>query len=82
MTGSVVAINSNRGMVGVLTENGDYSVFELLGSDEVEVGDDISWTGDTPLGGNTVQNETRAEAFDVFFQNHVSKSRLHDQLLF
>jgi hypothetical protein len=32
-------------MVAALTEEGSYSVFELLGSDSVEVRDQVSWNG-------------------------------------
>lgn len=83
MTGKVVAINEARGMVGVLTEDEDFSVFELLNSDEIEVGDEVAWVGTTPLGGEKITNVTRGQTLDVFFQNHhVSKANLRGQLLF
>lgn len=41
MKGIVVAVNDQRGMVGVQTENGDFSVFELLSGDSVEVMDEV-----------------------------------------
>lgn len=82
MTGEVVAINSVRGMVGVLTEAGTYSVFELLG-DQVRVGDAVRWSGDTPLGGERIYNVTQATPLDVYFQNHyVSEANLRQQFLF
>ena len=31
MKGTIFKINHRRGMVAILTENGDFSVFELLG---------------------------------------------------
>ena len=40
-------------MVAVQTENGDFSVFEILGSNDFEIGDEVSWANDTGLGGET-----------------------------
>ncbi len=69
-------------MVGVLTEDGSYSVLELLG-DEVAIGDTLRWKGRAPLGGERIYNVTKAAEIDVYFQNHyVNKSHLRRQLLF
>jgi len=46
MKGEVCEINQSRGMVAVQTENGDFSVFELLGGDSIEIGDEVSWQDD------------------------------------
>ena len=82
MRGTVEEINGRSGMVAVLTEGGDYSVLELLG-DEVEEGDELVWSGDYPLGGESVKNLTQGVIMDVFFQNHtISKSQMHTQLLY
>lgn len=82
MIGRVAGVNAARGMVAVLTERGDYSIFEMLGDDPPEVGDEIRWDDDTPLGGETIHNITQHIEYDVFFQNHhVSKSSLRVQLL-
>jgi hypothetical protein len=83
MKGAVKYINSNRGMVAVLTEDGDFSVFELLGGDRVEVGDAVSWKDATALGGEILTNHTQGERFEVYFQNHhVPPSQLRQQLLY
>lgn len=82
MKGQVVEINARRGMVAVLTDEGDYAILELLG-DEVEVGDQLEWQTDHPLGSETVLNRSKAEAISVYFQNHgVGKSQLRQQLLY
>lgn len=82
MTGSVVAVNPRRGMVAVLTEDGDYSIIEMLGDGLPDIGDPISWRGSTPLGGEIVRNLTQGQSYDVYFQNHhVLKSQLRQQLL-
>lgn len=81
MKGTVYQINQRRSMVAVLTENDDFSIFELFG-DDVQIGDAVSWNGSTPLGGGRVANHTQGRQFDVYFQNHyVSKGQLRQQLL-
>lgn len=81
MKGTVQQINQRRGMVAVLTENGDFSIFELFG-DDVRIGDAVSWDGSTPLGSEQVANHTQGRQFDAYFQNHhVSQSQLRQQLL-
>ena len=83
MRGTIYEINQNRGMVAVLTENGDFSVFELLSGDIVEVGDEVQWKNDTGLGSEILTNLTRMESYEVYFQNHhVLKSQLRQQLLY
>ncbi|MCX5805895.1 MAG: hypothetical protein NT010_07495 [Proteobacteria bacterium] len=82
MKGTIIAINERRGMVGVQTENDDFSVFELLGGDSIEVGDEVSWKDDTSLGSTTLTNITDGSCFEVFFQNHwVPKNQLRQQLM-
>lgn len=83
MLGRVALVNPRRGMVAVLTEDGDYSIIEMLGDDPPEIGDTISWGDDTALGSETVENRTSGEAYDVYFQNHwVSAGQVRQQLLF
>jgi hypothetical protein len=80
--GTVYAINPRRGMVAIATPDNGFTIIELLGSYEVDVGDAISWDNDTGLGSETYRNETRNEAMDVFVQNHaVAASLLRQQLL-
>ncbi len=82
MTGQVALVNPRRGMVAVLTEEGAYSIIEMLGDDPPEIGDVISWDDDTALGGETVRNRTQGEDYEVYFQNHhVTKGNLRQQLL-
>lgn len=83
MNGEVYEINQNRGMVAVRTENGDFSVFELLGEDPIEVGDQVSWKDDTSLGSTLLRNNKQETSYEVYFQNHwVSKNQLRVQLLY
>ena len=83
MRGTIFEINRQGGMVAVLTENGDYSVFELLGEDSADEGDEVSWENDTGLGSEMLRNITQNETFEVYFQNHwIPKSQLRQQLLY
>ena len=83
MKGTIFKINHRRGMVAVLTENGDFSIFEILGGDPVEEGDEVSQKNDTGLGSEQLRNSTQQETYEVFSQNHwVPKSQLSQQLLF
>ena len=82
MTGSVAAVNPKRGMVAVLTDEGAYSIIEMLGDDPPDIGDRIRWRDSTPLGSETVRNLTRGQTYEVYFQNHhVLKGQLRQQLL-
>lgn len=82
MTGRVVELNAVRGMIGVQTEGGDYSVIEIFRADQVEVGDTVEWTGDTPLGRKWIVNVSKGVRWSAFFQNHgVHREDLRQELL-
>jgi len=69
-------------MVAVQTENADFSIFEIVSSNPVEIGHAVSWQGDTPAGHGSIVNHTTGETFNVYFQNHwVGKNQLNQQLL-
>lgn len=79
MEGVVEVINPKLAFVGARTQEG-YSILEVLGGD-VELGDRLSWSGSTPLGGEIVHNLTSGHDLDVYFQNHhVSKAGLRAQM--
>ena len=68
-------------MVAIKTANGDFSVFEMIGNDHFEKGDQVSWTDDTSCGHTTIRNITKGELIEVFFENHwVHISQLRQQL--
>jgi hypothetical protein len=69
-------------MVAVKTENGDYSIFENIGGEDINVGDQVEWANDTVLGDATLKIKTAGRTFQVYFQNHhVSLEALSQQLL-
>lgn len=83
MNGTVQDINEVRGMVAVLTDEGTFSVLELLARDSVEVGDVVSWNDAMALGTEVLTNHTRGERFEAYFQNHhVPPAQLRQQLLY
>ena len=56
MIGKVRAINQQKGFIAVETDGNEFSVIELLGGYDVEIGDVIS--GDLEsLGGKTVTSQ-------------------------
>ena len=82
MKGEIAAKNMKRGMVAIRTEGGDYSVFELLSYEDVQIGDPVSWRNDKGLGHEVLFNRRTAIKIEVYFQNHeVAKSNLKAQLL-
>lgn len=82
MRGTIHAVNPAKGMVAIKTENGDFSVFENLGSHEFEIGDKVSWRNATGLGDEPLSNHTQGSQGDVYFQNHhVTLGQLRQQLL-
>ena len=70
MTGKVVERNAVRGIIGVQTDAGDYSVIEVLGADQINVGDTVGWIGETPLGRKWLINMSKGVRCSAFFQSH------------
>lgn len=80
--GVVTAINPNRGMVAIATEDDGFTIIELLSEFELEIGDSISWSNGYGLGHEVYKNLTKNCAEEVFVQNHaVNKASLRAQLL-
>lgn len=68
MRGVVEIIGRNGAMIGVNTEEGEFSVIELIGGYSPRLGDIIS--GDLEgLGSESVWNLTQGEKWDVFIQD-------------
>ncbi len=83
MKGLVKAINPQRGLVGAKTDLGHYSIFELIPVDAVAIGDEVRWTGDTPMGNEHLFNDSRKTKVTAYFQNHhVTEDQLREQLQF
>ena len=82
MNGKVYQINPKRGMVAVLTENGDFTIIEIIGSYEIDIGDELTWKNATGLGSEHYRNITKNQIIEVFVQNHwVNESQLQQHLL-
>lgn len=79
-TGSVVAINSQRGMIIVAIEGGDYAVFELLSGVDIAVGDRVR--GDLEaLGGEELVHLDSGDRFSVYGQSGPSSLTACQRLL-
>ena len=82
-SGTVAAVNPNRGMVAIATEDDGYTIIELLSHFEMQVGDEISWTNGHGLGSEIYHNVTKGASEEVYVQNHgVIGANLKQQLLF
>ena len=75
MKGIVKFCNIQRGMFAIKLENGEYSVIELLDSNDVNIGDEIS--GDMDVAGSAdIENLTTGDSFSVIVQNvHCSQQQ-------
>jgi len=83
MKGKIFEINQKRGMVAVLTESENFSIFEILTYDNFEIDDEVSWTENHPLGDCKIKNLTKNEMFIAYFQNHwITKDNLRKQMLY
>lgn len=81
-TGKIAAINSQRAMVAIATEDDGFTIVEILSPFDVEVGDQIAWSNGYGLGPEFYENLTKNTREEVYVQNHsVSNSNLRQQLL-
>jgi hypothetical protein len=64
MKGKIVLIGTDSGFVGIRTEQGDYSVLELLGGYDVELGDEVT-SNFYNCSSAAVKNLTQSETMDV-----------------
>ena len=68
MIGKVVEINCKSGMIAVETENGEYSILESLGGNDLDIGDTLS--GDLEsVGQKTIINKTKSIKMSVFIDD-------------
>lgn len=70
MQGNIYNINWQQGIVAVLTESENFSIFEILSDDNIEIGDEVFWTENHPLGDCEIKNISKDETIQVYFQNH------------
>ena len=79
--GVVAAIKPARGMVAIATEDDGFTIIELLGEWDLEVGDDLRWDGDYGLGAEIYENLSKHSQAEVYVQNHAaSQAYLPQQL--
>lgn len=69
-----------NGFIAVYTENEDYSVIELLGGYDIEMGHVLSGELES-LGSEEIMNVSTQEPMDVIIQDcHASAQRAHNLL--
>lgn len=74
--------NSRRGMYAAEIEGqGEYVIFELLDSNEPEIGDVISHPDFYSMGGETFKNITQQYQIDVYVQNVCSANLVRQQCM-
>ena len=80
MKAIIKVINSKRGMCAAeIDDSGEFVIFELLDSMELEIGDLIEHPDFYSMGGETYRNITQCCEFDVAVENvcgvHLVKSQ-------
>lgn len=82
MKAIVKVVNSNRGMYAAeIGGTGEYVIFELLDTDELEVGDVISHPDFYSMGGETFKNITQQCQIEVYVQNICGANLVHQQCM-
>jgi hypothetical protein len=56
MEGSIYQINPTQQMFAVTTDEGGFSIFEIINEAECELGDSVTWRNDTGLGSESLNN--------------------------
>ena len=69
MKATVVILNARRGMVAAETKDGEYVIFQLLESYDLELGDQIRHNDFYSMGGEIYLNLTKDERMHVYVQN-------------
>ena len=81
MKALVAGINSSIGMYAAeIDGSGEYVIFELLDTDELEIGDVITHQDFYSMGGETYRNQTQGCSIEVYVQNvgdkHIAREML------
>ncbi|PSU67167.1 hypothetical protein C9J20_16885 [Photobacterium phosphoreum] len=81
MKAVVVGINSSNGMYAAeIDDSGEYVIFELLDTDEPEIGDVIIHSDFYSLGDEIYRNLTQGVSIEVFVQNVGDKNTARQML--
>lgn len=82
MKAIVKVINSRRGIYAAEIEGqGEYVIFELLDSNEPEIGDVISHPDFYSMGSETFKNITQQYQIDVYVQNVCGANLVRQQCM-
>ncbi len=82
MKATVQVVNPARGMYAAeIDGEGEYVIFELLDTDEPEVGDVIIHPDFYSMGGETFKNFTQQCQIEVYVQNVCGANLVHQQCM-
>ena len=76
MQAIVKIANRQRGMFAARTENGEFVIIELLCADEPNIGDIVSHSDFTSMGGQDYRNVTQQITISVYVQNLVGNEAM------
>lgn len=78
----VVFINKNRGMYAAeIDMSGEYVIFELLDSEEPELGDILTHQDFYNMGGETFKNMTQNTEIEVYVEDVCGASMIRQRCL-
>jgi hypothetical protein len=78
----VVIVNKDRGLAGLKTDD---ELFSILETDRTNLrpGEKLHWNGNHHFGSMFIENHTRSEDVDVYFQAHgLTKEQLRRLMTF
>ncbi|MCE5249416.1 hypothetical protein LLG96_04265 [bacterium] len=81
MKGIIEFIDFNQALIAVRTEHDEFSLIELLGGYSPEIGDNLSGNLEN-LGGETLNNITQNEKWDVFIQDVHTSKKIASQMIY
>ena len=82
MKGIIQLINPSRGMYAAeIDGEGEYVIFELMDTDEPEIGDVISHQNFYSMGTETFKNITQECEIEVFVQNVCGANLVRQQCM-
>jgi hypothetical protein len=71
MNGRVYAVNRTKSIVAIETEMYGFTIIELQGAADVEIGDEFNWESDLELGAHRYGNLSTSRCIDVVVIGHL-----------
>jgi hypothetical protein len=71
MNGRVYAINREQALIAIETELHGFTIVELIGDADVEMGDEFSWDFELDTGTQTLSNVSANRTIEVTVRSHM-----------